>query len=627
MTKTKAQIIADQPFLTRDQAIVDLVQYINDENLTAEYQYLTDAQTLTRIIELMNNDQLEADREFIISIEKLVVEIAVSLAEVNPFVINDQENLAFRFKAGVSDVVESSGYVTDISDLSDNANDLSLASGGTNTCTLETGYVNSTYDAFVLTGDDTYFQLGSSVALQDLFVVSRYKDGLDSSFDGFNAWLAGADGFGQPRVAGSGGTTSLLSSDFSNAVSKNGGAYQTSDLVPMEYAVHRVTADSALTKQWYLMGGPSSPVSWIGPISEYIGYKTRCFAYQQGHTLRQLKQAYGIAEKTTLNVVFTGQSLYRRSLDLLDGADAFETEAALHGFTTVNVINGAEDSSAVVQAADSGSGYFVATGGTKGDNYTDVLEAAVTASPVTADDIDIIFVLIGNTDRVAIQNATITKADHKTGMEQFVALLKSDFPNARIVISSNLGNTGLLLTAQHEAWQAVKEAQYELVQEDVQLVDSFGVGDITRTDPQHLDQAGSDLYMQRNARLAAHIFGNGTPNNPIGPRFYSAEFDPATDSVTVTIQHDSGTDFTVSDAGGFWVYVNGTYQKPTTVERLTSTTFKLSGGLTMATTDTVLLSYLSGTSQDVTTTDTLIDNAEKPQPLQFFFGATVSEVA
>ena len=76
MTKTKDQIIADQPFLNRDQAILDIVNFLNDADLNKDYPFLDDAEILQRAVDLINDDALTADVPFIMNMGKLLQRVS-----------------------------------------------------------------------------------------------------------------------------------------------------------------------------------------------------------------------------------------------------------------------------------------------------------------------------------------------------------------------------------------------------------------------------------------------------------------------------------------------------------------------------------------------------------------------
>jgi hypothetical protein len=331
-----------------------------------------------------------------------------------------------------------------------------------------------------------------------------------------------------------------------------------------------------------------------------------------------------------MNALFVGQSVMARGFTSFSGAGAtaFEAEATALGFTDITTINGALDSAGVCFGTNSTAGAvgsYLADGDlTEGTIFTNNLLPAVTSSGVAWADIDVVFYMIGNRDRLAIQGSFITEAQHKAGYKTLIDLVRARATNAIHIQVPNIGNTGLTITAAQEAWTAVERAQYEVMTENSYILPAMSLDDIPRGDPQHPTEAGHELQFERFARLAAHYFGE-TVNNPLGASIASATYNATSDEVTVNITHDDGTDFTISDSGGYWVYVNGTYQKPTTAARLDATSFKLSGSLTIDADDTVTLSYAAGTHEDMTIADIFLDNATNSLSLRHTFGFTVTD--
>jgi hypothetical protein len=343
-----------------------------------------------------------------------------------------------------------------------------------------------------------------------------------------------------------------------------------------------------------------------------------------------------VEQQTDLVALFVGQSLMARGFTQFSGAgrDAFIAEAEGLGFTNVIAINGARDSAGVcfgTNSTASAVGSYLDDGDDgEGTIFVDYLVAGVEDAEVAWEDIDIVFLMIGNRDRLALTTANggpfITEADHKAGIKTLADLIKARAPNAIIVHLPNIGELGIDTQAQNEAWTAIERAQYEAVAEHADLLPGCSLDDITRTDSQHPDEAGHVLQFQRMARLAAHYLGRPV-NNPLGASVTAASYDGDADTITVTISHDDGTDFAGTIGAGWWAYVNGAYQKPTTLTRIDADTFTLSGGLTLAAEDVVTFSYAAGTHEDMgdPATDIFIDNATNPLPIRHVFGFVVED--
>ncbi len=489
------------------------------------------------------------------------------------------------FSAIDSAITQSAGKVTAIADLSGNGNDLALSSGGTNECTYDSAHAGAHgKPAFVFadTSNDTHFRVPGNVTLQDIFVVCRYRAGTETTFAGNESILGGSGSFGAKRITGNAALNDWISSNHFTDLSSKNGATATGAPLPMNFDVYRFTAAAPETDQFYFFGGNSTPVAWRGLICEIIGLPATADGATASGINDYLAEKYDIP-RHTLNALFVGQSLMNRGFTLFSGAGktAFIAEAKALGFITVNALNGAKDSAAVRYEADSGSGAYLDASNTgEGAVFTANLVPAVTGAAslgVGWEDIDVVFHMIGNTDRLAVQNALITEGQHKSGYKTLIDLVKARAPNAIHISLPNIGETALTTTDQHNAWTAIKRAQYQLTQEQAYILESCGLYDITRADSQHPDQAGYELEFRRCARLAAYYLGIGSPNNPLGAEITGATYNAAADSVTVTVAHNGGTDFTIADPDGFWITINGTKYQATSVTRNSATTFTLSG--------------------------------------------------
>jgi len=343
----------------------------------------------------------------------------------------------------------------------------------------------------------------------------------------------------------------------------------------------------------------------------------------------------GGALPTRLNILMVGQSQAARLITAQSGAGktALIAEAQSIGYTTVNVINGAADSIGILYEAGehknpSVKAYLASGNLTEGAAFADLV-TAVTGSGIAWADIDwVVYGGQGETDRLAIQESTesgVDKADLKAGFKKLIELVAARATNAKHLLSPCIGNTGLSTSAAKLAWTEVKEVYDEILDEDSTLKEGAGVWDEGRDDFQHRSQAGNELWGERLARTMAHYDGY-TIVNPLGAQMTAASYDASVDELLITVTHDGGADFTISEPDGFGIYIGGTRQtNATTAARVDANTIKLSGGLSFTAGDVVTLSFPVDTSSDMTIANIFKDNATNDLPLRPNFGMSVTD--
>ncbi len=110
-----------------------------------------------------------------------------------------------------------------------------------------------------------YFAGPSALDLKEVIVVGQYKDGIDTTFEDYEAIIAGSDSVGIPRVIGSIGLATLHQTNlFSGTVSKNG-ATATTTMLPAPFGVYRFTSSTVQNSTWSLFGtGAVTNRGWIG---------------------------------------------------------------------------------------------------------------------------------------------------------------------------------------------------------------------------------------------------------------------------------------------------------------------------------------------------------------------------
>ncbi len=327
------------------------------------------------------------------------------------------------------------------------------------------------------------------------------------------------------------------------------------------------------------------------------------------------------------NVLFAGQSNVEKLFSAYSGAGStqFATTAGTY-YSAVNVVNGAKGSAAVHYAAAGAAGaYLNSSNDGKGAVYTANLEAAVDATVIDRENFDLIYVLIGETDSVAVNAGTITEAQHKAAYLTLMNLLRADFPDARIVCIPLIADTN---GNEFTGWGKVRRAQYELVRDHDWLYPAPAMYDLSMADDLHLDQAGYEAMAARLAEVGAAYSGKRAMAGTLGPQAVSAVYDPDNEYLEVTIEHDGGIDFTISEHRGQNVEVNGTGVAGNSggTSRINSNLFRVNfAASTFADGDDVVYTWPWGTLKSYTRTNVLIDNAVNPLPLRPSFDITAQK--
>jgi hypothetical protein len=107
-------------------------------------------------------------------------------------------------------------------------------------------------------------EFGSDINIQSYFFVGTYKDGTDSSFDGFNALLKQLASNSSRVVGNSGSDTLLGSGQFSTSVEVNGTNVGTT-VLPMPLSILHGESATVVTGQYgWMMDGASASRNWEG---------------------------------------------------------------------------------------------------------------------------------------------------------------------------------------------------------------------------------------------------------------------------------------------------------------------------------------------------------------------------
>jgi hypothetical protein len=215
----------------------------------------------------------------------------------------------------------------------------------------------------------------------------------------------------------------------------------------------------------------------------------------------------------------------------------------------------------------------------------------------------------GEADSLFI-NAGLTPVQYRAALDSIFAHMRSSFINCQICIQrigrrASFSNPGGV--------QAVREIQQQIAADNPSWC--FLVGetyDQPLFDVVHLTDAGYVTVGERNARKIVNVMGGSLPAVD-GPRITSASRSGT--SVTVTLAHDGGTDFTpTTGINGFSFFVGITPISISAAVRTNATTITL----TLASTpgggaETLYYGYDAMTS---VSTNFVRDNTARSMPLQ-----------
>ena len=114
-----------------------------------------------------------------------------------------------------------------------------------------------------------------SIALQEIYIVTYFKDGTDNSFDGHNTLLSGSGNYGKYRTFGDSGTANWFtgSNIFNDGgIFKNGSTSSSTNALPMPATLLRIKSSTPrIQTRGILYNKTVSGRGWIGGIGEIVG--------------------------------------------------------------------------------------------------------------------------------------------------------------------------------------------------------------------------------------------------------------------------------------------------------------------------------------------------------------------
>ena len=206
-----------------------------------------------------------------------------------------------------------------------------------------------------------------------------------------------------------------------------------------------------------------------------------------------------------------------------------------------------------------------------------------------------------------------TKTEYKNAMIAVLALLRTAANSAALkAIVQPIGyNTSVL-----NGYQTIREAQIELCTENptdfYRAPERF---DLALSDAVHLTDASNGTMMTRIMRKLAKVLGETITGGVDGPAITNAT--RIGTAVTVTLAHDTGTDFTPTSAIAGFEYFNGSdYNAAANVITAAVRTNATTITLTLTTSSAGTLYYGKGSLSTQTQANVVKDNATVSLPLK-----------
>lgn len=332
-------------------------------------------------------------------------------------------------------------------------------------------------------------------------------------------------------------------------------------------------------------------------------------------------------QNNTLNILWVGSYNAKQMFTSYSGAGNTAFISALQShFTTVNSINGATQDASIHKDADLGFGYYWdLDAGTPGAALTAAL-TAVDDADVERSAVDCVVIVHGERDGYSIHSSTITAAEAKSALLAYIDYLRAELNNP-IILLVPLGEDRF--SSNNNGWGLMRRAQWQLWNEHDYIHEGIGFLDLSHADGTSLNQAGYEAFAGRTARRLLSIFGKISSAGTMGPRVASTSFSPSQNRVYVTLAHDAGTDFAVTDRRGQTFSRNGATNVTTTtaIARVDATSYYFSTSTDLLTGDTMTFSWPWGTMLSAVPANLLKDNAANPMPLRPAFDIVCSEIA
>jgi hypothetical protein len=351
---------------------------------------------------------------------------------------------------------------------------------------------------------------------------------------------------------------------------------------------------------------------------------TKALGGAVGLGLRPRTGAQNKLRDKVLNVLWVGQSNASRMFTQFSGAGNTAFIDALDAYyPTVNTINGAGSGIAIHKDADTGAGYFWDyDAGTPGPALLDALDAVDNAG-IARKNIDVVVIVHGEKDSEALHSSTISEAECKSALLSYISYLRTELHNPLILLTPIGANK---TSSQFTGYGIMRRIIWQIWQEQSHIHETPGFWDLPYDDNLHLTQAGYEAFAGRTARRILALLNKISVTGTLGPRVSAVTFSPTADRVYVTIAHDGGTDYTLTERRGKLVTRNGTGIAPTAISKTNSTSFEMNPSTNLQNGDVITFTWIWGTMQGYTNANVLRDNTANNMPLRMTFDFPATQI-
>lgn len=350
-----------------------------------------------------------------------------------------------------------------------------------------------------------------------------------------------------------------------------------------------------------------------GGAEPFFGHVSKVVVGAQVKTVAALGAK--LHEASDIAVIGGGQSLVRGYFSSnQSGSEAGkqkfrEVLGLAHPRKVVTFVDGSTGSSAATNTTDGANYWWHLANGTRGPAldtlYTNIANAGLMPTAVLFE--------LGETDSGALKSGATTRAQYKAAMQAIFTDIRNSFGDIPVVLQKVGRRTGFEFDG---AVQVVRDVQEELIDELAYVHRGSETYDANLYDTVHPDDAGFVMMAERNARKTANLFGASLVGTE-GPQMTG--WTRSGTAVTVTLAHDSGTDFTpASGIQGFHFFDGSSEIAVTAAVRTNATT----ATLTLASVPvggTQTLYYIYDEEAGVTVSSLLRDNATPAMPLKAKF--------
>jgi hypothetical protein len=353
-----------------------------------------------------------------------------------------------------------------------------------------------------------------------------------------------------------------------------------------------------------MRNGGSDPLPSTALINKLIVFKETLTKEQIAAVIQR--------ESPVITVLTAGQSNAAYRIKNLADANGENGFRELKNNLSANlqrdtfIINGATGGSAIFKTSDPSNFWLDEDTGA----YGTALQTCLAAMNRFGGKIDFIIWDQGEADVGTIGTGGKTIAQYKTQLLNVYSILRSKAPNAKILICP----LGKRITSGSNSigYQAIRELQVSLCSEFPNFLILGSVRfDLPNIDPPHLSNAGYTTLMQRDGFAIRGALGLDTPQYPV----ITGAVRSST-TVTVTLRHSKGTDFTPTTAIEGFRYVDNSNNviNITAAVRTNATTITL----TLASGVAGTLYYAYGDMLSINQANLVKDNSATTMPLRSY---------